>query len=97
MILPLNATTSALSSAQGALASSGGTGFADAIGAAISQVESAQKSAKTAANELLIGGKCGSKGGTVSRTFPAGSQQVRFGLSGNHANADVNAGRHTID
>jgi flagellar hook-basal body complex protein FliE len=57
MILPLNATTSALSSAQGALASSGGTGFADAIGAAISQVESAQKSAKTAANELLIGGK----------------------------------------
>jgi flagellar hook-basal body complex protein FliE len=57
MILPLNAITSALSSSQGALASSGGTGFADAIGAAISQVESAQKSAKTAANELLIGGK----------------------------------------
>ena len=57
MTLSLNAITSALSPARGALALSGGTGFADAIGAAISQVESAKASAKTAANELLIGGK----------------------------------------
>jgi flagellar hook-basal body complex protein FliE len=39
------------------LAPSGKSGFADAIGAAISQVESAQASAQTAANDLLTGGK----------------------------------------
>ena len=57
MTLSLNTITSALSPAHGAFAATGGTGFADAIGAAISQVESAHASAKTAANELLIGGK----------------------------------------
>jgi flagellar hook-basal body complex protein FliE len=34
-----------------------GSGFADAIGAAISEVESAQATAKTAATDLLTGGK----------------------------------------
>jgi flagellar hook-basal body complex protein FliE len=57
MTLFLNALTSSLAPAKSALAPAAGTGFADAIGAAISQVESAHASAKTAASELLIGGK----------------------------------------
>ena len=57
MTLSLNAITTALAPVQGALTATGGTGFADAIGAAISQVEATKASAKTAANELLIGGK----------------------------------------
>ena len=40
-----------------ASSSSSGGGFADAIGAAMSQVESAQSTAATAASDLLIGGK----------------------------------------
>jgi flagellar hook-basal body complex protein FliE len=39
-----------------AIASTGGT-FADALGAAVSQVETAQSSAATAISDLLIGGK----------------------------------------
>ncbi len=57
MTLSLNAIASALSPAKNIPSTLGGAGFADAIGAAISQVEAAQASAKTAANELLVGGK----------------------------------------
>lgn len=38
-------------------AASGGEGFADAIGGAIGQVEAAQATAKSAAADLLLGGK----------------------------------------
>ena len=58
MNIPLltNAIPTALAGLTGQPGASGG-GFADAIAAAIGQVETAQASAKSAATDLLLGGK----------------------------------------
>jgi flagellar hook-basal body complex protein FliE len=56
MIPGLGSSSSAASAASTTLASAGST-FASALGGAINQVETSQQSAKTAAMQLLTGGK----------------------------------------
>ena len=56
MNVTLSTLTSPLSSVNSASAITGQGGFADAIGEAMGQVESAQASAKQASTELLTGG-----------------------------------------
>jgi flagellar hook-basal body complex protein FliE len=57
MNISLNGLSSALPHLTGEPGSVAGGGFADAIASAIGQVESAQATAKSAANDLLVGGK----------------------------------------
>ncbi|MES1257816.1 MAG: flagellar hook-basal body complex protein FliE [Acidobacteriota bacterium] len=58
MNISLSALSGSLPQLTGAAAAAaGGGGFADAIASAIGQVETAQATAKAAANDLLLGGK----------------------------------------
>ena len=57
MNISLSSIPSALGNLNGLPAAAGAGGFSEAIGAAISQVEAAQASAKSAATNLLVGGQ----------------------------------------
>ena len=57
MIVSLNSLPNPIGAVATAIPSSGAGGFSEALGSAISQVESARNSAKAAATALLTGGQ----------------------------------------
>jgi flagellar hook-basal body complex protein FliE len=54
--IPVSPALTAVNPPAASAPANGGGGFAEAIGAAMNQVESAQSSAKQIANDLLVGG-----------------------------------------
>jgi flagellar hook-basal body complex protein FliE len=57
MIISIHSLPTALGSIAGPSVTTGSGGFADALGAAISQVETAKATAASAVNNLLVGGQ----------------------------------------